>query len=154
MNSLWNTVTEGGRRKPYGGICSEELSEREDIKDSPCLKCTDNLYLVIKDQKPLLFDSRYPERGLTVPESFPETEDLTGFLTELSFAPDVILPAEFERNTLKLADTVFALTVRKISEKLYALQSDNDADLILFDASRFLLYTVTGGEFALGYAEV
>ena len=154
MKDLWNTITAAGTRKPYGAICTEELSDREAVKDSPCLKCTDNLYLVIKDTRPQLYDRRRPEAGLQDPGGFDETGDLADFATELSFAPDVILPAQFSLHSLKLADETFPLTARKVSEKLYALQIEGGEDLILFDASRFLLYAFISGKLTLGYAEV
>ena len=147
-NRLWNTVT--GGKHPYGLIPVTELSGGS-FKGKTIVKCADDLYLIGGEEECVLYERKTGR--MQRPEEMRETAALDGFETELSFAPDCILKAAFSEGTMKLGDEAFAVKVYEASEKFYLIEEEN-GDVILADASRFLLYARIGGEFIGGYLEV
>lgn len=152
MNDFTSLITAGGEKKPYGMILSDELNEA--FAGLPAVKCTDSVFLLVKNSGVFLYDENAPEPGLVDPGALPESADLSGFTTELSFAPDCILPAKFDTEALTIGKTRFPVSVHKAAEKLYAVLSKSGSFLILLDASRFLLYAFAENKFLCGYLEV
>ncbi|MBR6322646.1 MAG: hypothetical protein IKR59_07235 [Lachnospiraceae bacterium] len=150
MSKLLEILT-GGKAKPYGMIRSDELSGL--FPGAEAFKCRDRLFVLKKDGELKLYDAGKPEEGLLAPASFPETDALAGFETELSFAPDQILVAVFGDGTMKLGEEEFEISVRDAQDKIYLVLLAS-GETILLDASRFLLYAAAGDEWICGYLEV
>lgn len=150
MSKLLEILTDG-KARPYGMIRSDELSGI--FPGTAAYKCRDRLFILEKDGGLKLYDALKPEEGLVSPDSFPETDALCGFKTELSFAPDRILAAEFGTGTMTLGETVFDISVRDAGDKIYLILLPSN-ETILLDASRFLLYAAAGEEKICGYLEV
>ena len=164
--ALWNILTNNSEKHPYGMILCDELrrkkltvakktgDEKVSFKGLPYVKVSDTLYLGNLDGAPFLYDSKHPKELANDLVRFPTTDDLTDFAREISFAPDVILKAEFQEGVMKLSEHEFLVTVRKISAKWYLIALRGGRSVILLDASRFLVYAFTDGSFIGGYLEV
>ncbi|MBP0970231.1 MAG: hypothetical protein J5744_08810 [Oscillospiraceae bacterium] len=150
MTKLWNTITAGGHSKPYGMTDSQELAGKIP-EGSAAVKCSDDLFLVKTDGRLKLY-SKETEVSAS-PDIYQQTDEADGFRTEISLAPDVILPAAFSAGGLTLGEEGFTVTVRKVQDKMLLLEFE-EGDAILFDTSRFLLYAFVDGEFLCGYVEV
>lgn len=146
---LWNVLTADGSKTPYG--MAESLEIRDLPEGSTSVKCTDTLFLVRTEGKAALYDSR--TETMNKLSAYDVTDEADGFSTEISMAPDVILPAEFADGKMVIADTVFPVTVRKAEEKMLIIQFEED-ETVLFDTSRFLLYAYVNDRFFCGYVEV
>ena len=150
MTKLWNIITDAGQKKPYGMTDSLELAGKVP-EGSVAVKCSDDLFLVKTEEGLRVYRTENSE--LEAAGSFPPATDADGFRTEISMAPDVILPAEFTEGMIKLGEDTIPVTVRKVREKMLLLDFEGQ-DAILFDTSRFLLYAFIDGEFFCGYVEV
>ena len=150
MTRLFNAITAGGQKRPYGlTLCLE-------IKDmiphgSEAVKCTDSLYLVRTGDGVKLFDSTAGKLSDLL--EYPETNRADGFVTELSLAPGVILKAEFASGQLVLEEEKLPVTVRDLGNNVLLVEAE-EGDVILIDVSRFLLYALADGNFICGYIEV
>ncbi len=151
MNRLWNILTGGGEKKPCSAVPAEELSEFAGLLYT---KYADRGYLVVKDGSAFLYNSEEPDPELRPLSAFPKDTGLTGFETEISFSPGVILPASFGENGLTIAEESLPASIRKAGEKLMAILFTGTEDVILFDTSRFLFYGFVDGKLILGNAEV
>lgn len=150
MTKLWNTITADGSKKPYGMIESLELAGKL-TEDSKAVKCDDDIFLIRTKDGLKVYDTGTEQ--FTEPDSFPVTDEATGFKTEISLAPGVILTAEFTDGMMTIENEKLPVTVRKIREKMLILQFEA-GETMLFDTSRFLLYVFAGEEFICGYVEV
>ena len=150
MTKLWNTITAGGQKKPYGMTESQELAGKIP-EGSAAVKCSDELFLVKTDGGLKLYSKE--KEGFTSPDSYQQTDEADGFKTEISLAPDVILQAAFSAGEITLGEEGFPVTVRKVTDKMLLLEFE-EGEAILFDTSRFLLYAFVDGEFLCGYVEV
>ncbi len=149
--SLSDILTAGGKSHPYGMPESRETDGRVPSL-SVSVKIRDRLFLVRNGKEIFLYDG---EEGKAIrPLDCPVDNSLDGFSRELSFAPDVILQAEFGDGMLKTGGEGFEITVRKAGEKLLLIELKETGDLIVFDVSRFLMYACLDGRFMLGYMEV
>jgi len=159
---LWNLLTNHSAGRPYGMILCDELSgktltlkkESRKFKGLSYTKCGETLYFGLSEERPFIYDSKKKKDAADDLSRFPKTSDLTDFSREFSFAPDVILKAEFQEEGLKIGDTVLPCEIRKISEKWYLLVFRGKKNLIILDASRFLVYGLVDGSFIQGYLEV
>lgn len=161
-SALWNLLTNDSKMHPYGMILCDELSrkkltlkkESRTFKGLSYVKCGETMYLGSVSGRPFLYDGGKKKEIADDLSRFPKTSDLTDFAREFSFAPDVILKAEFEEEALKIGEAVFPCEVRKAGDKWYLLLFRGKKNLILLDASRFLLYGFVDGSFIQGYLEV
>lgn len=150
MTRLFNAITAGGQKRPYGLTLSLEIEDMVP-HGSEAVKCTDSLYLVRTGDGVKLFDSAAGKLSDFL--EYPETNRADGFVTELSLAPGVILKAEFASGQLILEEEKLPITVREVGEKVLLIKTE-ESDVILIDVSRFLLYASVIGEFICGYVEV
>ena len=159
---LWNLLTGDSKMHPYGMILCDELSrkkltlkkESRVFKGLSYVKCSDTLYLGTAEGRPFIYDGKKKKEAADDLSRFPKTSDLAGFAREFSFAPDVILKGEFGEDALKIGDVSLPCEIRKISDKWYLVLFRGKKNLILLDASRFLLYALVDGAFIAGYLEV
>ena len=114
-NRLWNVITGSGVSRPYGTAESCE-AEGKVPAGSSVIKCTDTMFFVKSGQALYLYDEE-AERVIR-PEDCPEDTGLQDLATELSMAPEVILPAVFGAGSLTLGGETFDIDVRKAAEKL------------------------------------
>lgn len=149
--SLSDILTARGKSHPYGMPESLETDGRVP-SGSVSVKIRDRLFLVRNGNDIFLYDGE--EEKVIWPSDCPADNSLDGFSRELSFAPDVILQAEFGNGMLMAGGEGFGITVRKAGEKLLLIGLEETGDLIVFDVSRFLLYACIDGRFMLGYMEV
>ena len=150
MTRLFNAITAGGQKRPYGLTLSLEIEDMVP-HGSEAVKCTDSLYLVRTGDGVKLFDSAAGKLSDFL--EYPETNRADGFVTELSLAPGVILKAEFASGQLIMEEEKLPITVREVGEKVLLIKTE-ESDVILIDVSRFLLYASVIGEFICGYVEV
>ena len=150
MTRLYDAITAGSQKKPYGMTLSLEIEDKIPL-GSEAVKCTDSLYLVRMVDGAKLYDTAAGK--LSVPKDYPETDRADGFLTEISLAPGVILKAEFAQGYLVLEDEKTPVIVRDIGENILLMET-NEGDVLLMDVSRFLLYALVDGQFVCGYVEV
>lgn len=150
MTRLFNAITAGGQKRPYGLTLCLEIEDMVP-HGSEAVKCTDSLYLVRTGDGVKLFDSVAGKLSDFL--EYPETNRADGFVTELSLAPGVILKAEFASGQLILEEEKLPITVREVGEKVLLIKTE-ESDVILIDVSRFLLYASISGEFICGYVEV
>ena len=150
-NRLWNVITGSGVSRPYGTAESCE-AEGKVPAGSSVIKCTDTVFFVKSGQALYLYDEE-AERVIR-PEDCPEDTGLQDLATELSMAPEVVLPAVFGAGSLTLGGETFDIDVRKAAEKLLLVRFPETGDLIVLDVSRFLLYAAVAGRFLCGYMEV
>ena len=148
-SKLWNVLTADDTVKPYGMPETKEIGNMPD--DSSAVKCSDRLYLVRVGGYVGFLDSKTED--ISYADDCPSTHEADGFKTEISFAPNVILPAEFRDGSIIIGDTEFPVIVRSINGDMMILAIEDD-EVILFDRSRFLLYACIKGEFICGYVEV
>ncbi len=150
MTKLFNAITAGGQKEPYGMTLSLEIKDNIP-NESEAVKCTDNLYLVRTGDSVKLFDST--AAILSDILDYSETDKADGFVTELSLAPGVILKAEFASGQLILDKEKLSVTVREVGKNVLLIKTEEN-DVILMDVSRFLLYAFISGKFMCGYVEV
>lgn len=150
MTKLFNAITAGGQKEPYGMTLSLEIKDNIP-NESEAVKCTDNLYLVRTGDSVKLFDST--AAILSDILDYSETDRADGFVTELSLAPGVILKAEFASGQLILDKEKLSVTVREVGKNVLLIKTEEN-DVILMDVSRFLLYAFISGKFMCGYVEV
>ena len=150
MTKLFNAITAGGQKEPYGMTLSLEIKDNIP-NESEAVKCTDNLYLVRTGDSVKLFDST--AAILSDILDYSETDRADGFVTELSLAPGVILKAEFASGQLILDKEKLSVTVREVGKNVLLIRTEEN-DVILMDVSRFLLYAFISGKFMCGYVEV
>ena len=150
MTKLWDAITAAGQKRPYGMTESQELDGKVP-EGSVSVKCSDDIFLVKTAEGLKVYCSE--DGTLADPGYFVQTTETDGFRTEISLAPDVILPAELSGETFRLGETELPVSVRKVREKMLLLCFE-EGEAVLFDVSRFLLYAFTGGEFICGYVEV
>lgn len=150
MTKLWNIITADGSRKPYGMTESLELAGKIP-EESKAVKCDDDIFLVMVKDGLKVYSTGTGQ--FAEPDSFPVTDAADGFKTEISLAPEVILPTEFTAGGITIGNEELPVTVRKIREKMLILQF-GEGEAMLFDTSRFLLYAFAGEEFICGYVEV
>ena len=150
MTRLFNAITAGGQKRPYGLTLCLEIADMVP-HGSEAVKCTDSLYLVRTRDGVKLFDSAAGKLSDFL--EYPETNRADGFVTELSLAPGVILKAEFASGQLIMEEEKLPITVREVGEKVLLIKTE-ESDVILIDVSRFLLYASVSGEFICGYVEV
>ena len=150
MTRLFNAITTGGQKRPYGLTFCLEI---EDMipNGSEAVKCTDNLYLVRTGDGVKLFDSSAGKLSDFL--EYPETNRADGFVTELSLAPGVVLKAEFASGQLVLEEEKLPVTVRDLGNNVLLVEAE-EGDVILIDVSRFLLYALADGNYICGYIEV
>ena len=150
MTRLFNAITAGGQKRPYGLTLCLEI---EDMipHGSEAVKCTDSLYLVRTGDGVKLFDSSAGKLSDFL--EYPETNRADGFVTELSLAPGVVLKAEFASGQLVLEEEKLPVTVRDLGNNVLLVEAE-EGDVILIDVSRFLLYALADGNFICGYIEV
>lgn len=150
MTRLFNAITAGGQKKPYGMTLSLEIQDRIP-QGSEAVKCTDSLYLVRTEDGAKLFDSAAGK--LFKPGDYPETDRTDGFSTEISLAPGLIIKTEFTSGHLVLEEEKLPVTVRDLGNNVLLVEAE-EGDVILIDVSRFLLYALADGNFICGYIEV
>ena len=148
MSEFWKLITENAEKKPYGMILTEELPGTQAVK------VTDDLYFFADGGECFVVDRKAPARIRKALSEFPDSDELSGFSTELSFAPQVILKARFERGQMILSDSVFAVSEKKLTDKLAAVLLHGGGDILLVDTSRFLLYAYSEGRYICGTMEV
>ena len=147
---LWNVLTDTGSKRPYGMTESLEITDRVP-QGSRTVKISDDLFMTEADGKLSIFCNS--DGKFTGPADLLLTDEADGFVTEISLAPEVILPAEFSEGRLKIGAEEFRVQVRKAGEKMLLIGFE-DGDVMLFDTSRFLLYAFCGEKFICGYVEV
>ena len=91
MTKLWNIITADGSRKPYGMTESLELAGKIP-EESKAVKCDDDIFLVMVKDGLKVYSTGTGQ--FAEPDSFPVTDAADGFKTEISLAPEVILPTE------------------------------------------------------------
>lgn len=149
-NRLWNALTGGGNKKPYGMVRTQELPDSVTY-GGEAVKCDDRFYMVRNSSGVFFYDG---ESGrCLMPQDLPGTGEADGFETEISLAGDVIIKTSFGKGKLVLDGESFDVTVAEAGERKLSILFDS-GDVILFDVSRFLLYACVGGEFICGYVEV
>ena len=148
MSEFWKLITENAEKKPYGMILTEELPGTQAVK------VTDDLYFFVDGGECFVVDRKAPARIRKALSEFPDSDELSGFSTELSFAPQVILKARFERGQMILSDSVIPAAEKKLTDKLYALLLQEGGEAVLVDVSRFLLYAYSEGRYICGTMEV
>ena len=150
MTRLFNAISDGGQKKPYGMTLSLEIKDKLP-EGYEAVKCTNSLYLVRTINGAKIYD--IVTEKLSVPQDYPETDRADGFVTEISLAPGVILKAEFTPGQLVLEDGKLPITVSDVGGNVLLMET-NEGDVILMDVSRFLLYALVDGQFVCGYVEV
>ena len=148
MSEFWKLITENAEKKPYGMILTEELPGTQAVK------VTDDLYLLADGGECFVVDRKDPAHIRKALSEFPDSDELSGFSTELSFAPQVILKARFERGQMILSDSEIPAAEKKLRDKLYALLLQEGGEAVLVDTSRFLLYAYSEGRYICGTMEV
>ena len=149
--SLTDILTSCGKSHPYGMPESRETEGRVP-SGSASVKIRDRLFLVRNGNEISIYDG---ETGSVIkPRECVSDISLDGFKRELSFAPDVILQAEFGKETVRIGEEEFDIRTGKVSDKLLVIEFNKTEDIIVFDVSRFLLYASIDGRFMLGYMEV
>ena len=147
---LWNVLTDTGSKRPYGMTESLEIADK--VPQGNCtVKISDDLFMTEGGGKIGIFCSS--DGKITDPADLPLTDEADGFVTEISLAPEVILPAKFSEGLLRIGAEEFRVQVRKAGEKMLLIGFD-EGDVMLFDTSRFLLYAFSGEKFICGYVEV
>ncbi len=126
--------------------CYELASRELTFSNAPCVKCEEDLYLLLVQDAAYLYDAQ-ADKTICSAQDAPCTE-LDGWCAELHFAQKKTFPCGFGEGKLFFEDEAIPACVRKIRERLYLVEAGPLT--LVIDTARFLFYGAIDSRFLGG----